>query len=55
MAKKAMVLKQQKKQKFSTREYNRCKICGRPHGIFASTVFAVSASVNSLTADKSQA
>ena len=31
MAKKSMILKQQKKQKFSTREYNRCKICGRPH------------------------
>ena len=31
MAKKAMILKQQKKQKYSTREYNRCKICGRPH------------------------
>ena len=30
MAKKAMILKQQKAQKFSTREYNRCKICGRP-------------------------
>ena len=29
--KKAMILKQQKKQKYSTREYNRCKICGRPH------------------------
>ena len=31
MAKKAMINKQQKQQKFSTREYNRCKICGRPH------------------------
>ena len=31
MAKLAMKLKQQKKQKFSTREYSRCKICGRPH------------------------
>ena len=31
MAKKAMVLKQQKTPKFSTRYYNRCKICGRPH------------------------
>ena len=31
MAKKSMILKQQKAQKFSTREYNRCKICGRPH------------------------
>ena len=32
MAKKSMIDKQQKKAKFSTREYNRCKICGRPHG-----------------------
>ena len=31
MAKKSMVLKQQAPQKYSTREYNRCKICGRPH------------------------
>ena len=32
MSKKAMVLKQQKEQKYSTREYTRCKICGRPRG-----------------------
>ena len=31
MAKKAMINKQQKAPKFSTRAYNRCKICGRPH------------------------
>ena len=31
MAKKAMILKQQRGAKFSTRNYNRCKICGRPH------------------------
>ena len=31
MAKKAMILKQQAEPKFSTRAYNRCKICGRPH------------------------
>jgi len=31
MAKKAMILKQQREAKFSTRRYNRCKICGRPH------------------------
>ena len=31
MAKKSMIAKQKRKQKFSTREYNRCKICGRPH------------------------
>ena len=31
MAKKAMKVKQQRNQKFSSREYSRCKICGRPH------------------------
>ena len=31
MAKKSMVLKQQREPKFSTRQYNRCKLCGRPH------------------------
>ena len=31
MAKTAMKLKQQRKQKFSTREYNRCRISGPPH------------------------
>ena len=33
MAKKSMVVKQQRKQKFSTREYTRCSICGRPHSV----------------------
>ena len=31
MAKTAMKIKQQRKQKFAVREYNRCRICGRPH------------------------
>ncbi|MCL2378369.1 MAG: type Z 30S ribosomal protein S14 [Defluviitaleaceae bacterium] len=31
MAKKALVLKAQRKPKFSTRAYRRCNICGRPH------------------------
>ena len=31
MAKTSMKIKQQRPAKFSTREYNRCKICGRPH------------------------
>ena len=31
MAKTSMKIKQQRKQKFSTREYSRCRICGRPH------------------------
>ncbi|RKD31458.1 type Z 30S ribosomal protein S14 [Thermohalobacter berrensis] len=32
MARKALKEKQKKKPKFSTRKYNRCKICGRPRG-----------------------
>jgi len=31
MAKKSMILKQQKTPKFSTRAYHRCMLCGRPH------------------------
>ena len=31
MAKKSMILKQQAEPKLSSRRYNRCKICGRPH------------------------
>jgi|GEM_PF-4415661 len=34
MAKKSMILKQQAPAKFSTRKYNRCKLCGRPHALF---------------------
>ena len=33
MARKALLNKQQKVQKFSTREYTRCKIFGRPHSV----------------------
>lgn len=32
MAKKALIAKCQKKQKFKVREYNRCRLCGRPRG-----------------------
>ena len=31
MAKTSLKIKQQRPAKFSSREYNRCKICGRPH------------------------
>jgi len=31
MAKKSMMVKMDRKPKFSVRGYNRCKICGRPH------------------------
>lgn len=34
MAKKALILKQKKKQKFSSREYNRCPLCGNPRGYY---------------------
>ena len=33
MAKTSMKIKQQRPQKFSTREYTRCNICGRPHSV----------------------
>ena len=32
MAKKSMIIKANRTPKYSTRQYNRCKICGRPHG-----------------------
>ena len=31
MAKKSLKIKQARPQKYATREYNRCRICGRPH------------------------
>ena len=33
MAKKSMVVKQQRKQKYKVREYTRCSRCGRPHAV----------------------
>ncbi|MDD3631155.1 MAG: type Z 30S ribosomal protein S14 [Atribacterota bacterium] len=32
MAKKALVVKARREQKYKVREYNRCNICGRPRG-----------------------
>ena len=32
MAKKSMIVKCEKKQKYPVREYNRCNLCGRPRG-----------------------
>ena len=31
MAKTSMIVKQDRKPKYSTRFHNRCKLCGRPH------------------------
>lgn len=33
MAKRSMVVKQQRQQKFKVREYSRCNRCGRPHAV----------------------
>ena len=46
MAKTSMKLKQQREPKFSTRRYNRCKICGRPTRTFVTMASAVSASAS---------
>ena len=46
MAKTSMKIKQQRPAKFSTREYNRCRICGRPHAYLRSTASAEFASAN---------
>ena len=35
MAKKSMIVKANKKQKFKVREYTRCKRCGRPHAVLS--------------------
>ncbi|MBN2625773.1 MAG: type Z 30S ribosomal protein S14 [Spirochaetales bacterium] len=32
MAKKSMIIKAQRKPKYSTRVVRRCKLCGRPRG-----------------------
>ena len=33
MAKKSMIMKANKPQKFKVREYTRCNRCGRPHAV----------------------
>ena len=33
MAKTSMKIKQQRNLSFSSREYTRCRICGRPHSV----------------------
>lgn len=32
MARRALVVRASRPQRFKVREYNRCKICGRPRG-----------------------
>ena len=35
MARKSMVVKQQRPKKFKVREYSRCSRCGRPHAVMS--------------------
>ena len=46
MAKTSMKVKQSRKAKFSTQEYNRCRICGRPHAYLRKYGICRIASVN---------
>ncbi len=34
MARKALVVKQKRPQKYKTRRYNRCSLCGRPRAYY---------------------
>ena len=34
MAKKSMIMKQQRKPKFAVRAYTRCNRCGRPKAVY---------------------
>jgi small subunit ribosomal protein S14 len=34
MAKKSLIAKQKRTPKFKVRQYNRCSLCGRPHGYY---------------------
>ncbi len=34
MARKALVVKQQRPQRFKTRAYTRCRKCGRPRAVY---------------------
>lgn len=52
MAKKSMIAKQKRKQKYSSREYTRCKICGRPHGVLQNMEYVEYALENLLTREK---
>ncbi|MDY6844957.1 MAG: type Z 30S ribosomal protein S14 [Thermodesulfobacteriota bacterium] len=34
MAKKSLIEKSKRKEKFEVRNYNRCSLCGRPRGYY---------------------
>ncbi len=34
MAKKSLIVKNKRKQKYQVREYNRCQMCGRPRAYY---------------------
>jgi len=49
MAKTSLVVKAGRKQRYQTREYNRCARCGRPRATTASSGSAASACAKSRT------
>ena len=50
-----MIAKQKRKQKYSSREYTRCKICGRPHSVYKNMEYVEFALENLRIKDKSLA
>ena len=52
MAKKALVIKSQRKPKYKVRAYTRCRRCGRPHSVLRSSGCAVSACVSLSTPER---
>ena len=52
MARTSSIAKDNKKPKFSSRQHNRCKLCGRPRAFYASSVFAGCASADWLYAER---
>ena len=49
MAKKSLIVKASRPQKFKVRNYTRCNRCGRPRAVFRSSGSAASACASSPT------
>ena len=52
MAKKSMIAKASRPQKFKVREYTRCNRCGRPHSVLKKYGKDLTAIAESLTVDE---
>ena len=49
-----MIAKQRRRPKYSTRAYNRCKVCGRPHAYLVKIRYAAYVLGNLHTGEKSR-